>query len=1285
MIASTNSWDFDGAPPEVVFVGSQQAPPLSSDRSVMSEMMPSSRSSGMMPLSSYCPSDRSVLTEAPFYKPNTTSLEGDDNDDDMPMDEMQDTIQVMKGKASEMELLRLEAAASKKEIERLHQILQHQGPSDHPTVPLTVAQIDAADQGGGVGRGMPQHHHHQQQQQQQLRSLTRGGIAVKEDDDDDVSSLGDAHDVLDDQQALHSSPSPPPPPPVTAVNNKLTETPTAAQLPPPADIQSVTSASLVRLTQAIQTSTRPSDMSLAEQELWNAIQSSLRSVRTEYANRHRVLERQLQESSSQNDHIQLEQSSTQKQYQQALNRIDALEQELKQQTTTKAPSNTSAEVQRLQEKLQQVQQQYQEANQLATTQQNEHDRELRAIQRVLADISTQKDMEIEKMETKLKALQAEKDALQQQLAEPPKIPATAITNKTRELELSSSSTPSIPKDAEPQKQIEMLQQKIEELSNSLQEALAERDAAHQELERKSVKNATLERELRAAKVHQAKVVEQQRKKEDDNTKNATVAAADAAVLDKLKKELEAANVQVKKLQARLKNDDNVDDLRTLLQETVAARDAAQQELERKITKLTNLERELRAVKAKATVANTKSTTAADNKALEQAKTDLAAAHKEIEQLKIREKDLSADVEAKGKQIRTLRRQINTVRNSKDGSNNTAAGAVAATVETTNKADTVALEEELAKVRKELQEKESSLENAKMIIASLENANGSLAIDLRAKLRTKDDELLAMQTEAADRKRTIDSLALELRDLQGKSVKFDPNLEPRSRKQIEKHRELADKLEKSLSELQSALVVHEAATESVGTADDPVVQQINDILCQSLAIVKASLDVYDLPDETMELESTFSSYVGTDLTLASELNRQVDALIRDDREAAAKELRHELESKTATLKRLEESMKSQSEEITKLRQDYDKLRGEKEAEEERLYVEMRNLRDQCMTNMEVLTKKERELEVLRDSLKVDDGVGYISDDGSDDGDEGQNPNHVPSPPRISSSLQYGPSQAEALATLLVHGGGASVSKVTDSSNSSVCNNGTSSAEVEKLKSDLAKAQVDLERMSRELRAERESLANAKMIISSLEKANKSMMEDLRKRLQDSTTAIAALVDKSMENEKVSNELRKEMEQVKREREDERVKYKVDLKKFKDELLVANLRIAAKDKELDEFRRNKEPQRFVFGSPISTDTTGTSEGGQDVATIVTPTSSTADVNPTSSVDSVEASPSQQAYHPTSNDDNEDDDDAELAALTETIDGIPASQEESNDDDNVFNYNHDSNQLSQLEPVS
>jgi hypothetical protein len=90
----------------------------------------------------------------------------------------------------------------------------------------------------------------------------------------------------------------------------------------------------------------------------------------------------------------------------------------------------------------------------------------------------------------------------------------------------------------------------------------------------------------------------------------------------------------------------------------------------------------------------------------------------------------------------------------------------------------------------------------------------------------------------------------------------------------------------------------------------------------------------------------------------------------------------------------------------------------------------------------------------------------------------------------------------------------------------------------------------------------------MIISSLEKANKGMMEDLRSRLQDSNTAIASLLDKSMEHEKASEVLRREVEKLKQEKVDEQRKHEMEVMKLQKELAELSGQKSSKDLQSEE---------------------------------------------------------------------------------------------------------------------
>ncbi|OEU21354.1 hypothetical protein FRACYDRAFT_234979 [Fragilariopsis cylindrus CCMP1102] len=444
-------------------------------------------------------------------------------------------------------------------------------------------------------------------------------------------------------------------------------------------------------------------------------------------------------------------------------------------------------------------------------------------------------------------------------------------------------------------------------------------------------------------------------------------------------------------------------------------------------------------------------------------------------------------------------------------------------------------EEVQNLQKTLSETTSSLENAKKIIASLENANGSLALDSRSKLKDKEEELSSVQKESEDRKRLLDSLATELRDLQRYQGDIDDS-DRRTRAQVMKQKALMGHLETSLSDLQAAVVVHEASLammDSAGIADNSNIEEISEILGDTLHAISATLEttehyVDDFGDE--------NSAAVSDVDINSEVGRHIDSIIRNDREAASQGFKHELDQKKIAVKRLEEALKKQNDEMKKLRSLLEARGRGNYDNNHQLRAEIESLRQQCSTNMEVLAKKERELSVLRSSLKVDDGEsGYISDDASDDDDDDDG-TEVGSTMSATKLNVYGPADAEAYATILAQTSGR------------IEMPGRAQQENESLKRDLMEALVEKESASKELQARRESLANAKMIISSLEKANKGMMEDLRSRLQDSNAAIASLLDKSTEHEEAADTLREQLQKLGQEKLEERQKYEAKMRKL-----------------------------------------------------------------------------------------------------------------------------------------
>jgi len=433
-------------------------------------------------------------------------------------------------------------------------------------------------------------------------------------------------------------------------------------------------------------------------------------------------------------------------------------------------------------------------------------------------------------------------------------------------------------------------------------------------------------------------------------------------------------------------------------------------------------------------------------------------------------------------------------------------------------------EEYAKLQETLTETAASLETSKKIIASLESANGSLAVDSRSKLKEKEEELSVVQKESDDRKRNLDSLATELRDLQRKQGDIE-NADRRTKVQLIRQKALMDHLESTLNDLQEAVIVHETSVnmmESTGIAEGSNLEEISEILGDALHAITATLETSE--EFVEDVDGSSDAEYG-----------EMSSVIHNNRDQTTQGLKNELDQKKVAVKRLEEALKKQNDEVKRMRsQFYNSDNGQ-------LRSEIQRLRQQCSTNMEVLTKKERELSVLKASLKVDENEsGYISDDASDEEDEdiGTDTGSIMSAAKMGA---YGPADAEAYATILSQANG----RIGMPAAAQI-------QEIESLKRDLMEALGEKESASKELEARHQSLVNAKMIISSLEQANKGMMADLRSRLQDSNTAISSLLNKSKQHETAADELRQKLEAVEQERQQERTQHEAELSKYRNEV-------------------------------------------------------------------------------------------------------------------------------------
>lgn len=387
------------------------------------------------------------------------------------------------------------------------------------------------------------------------------------------------------------------------------------------------------------------------------------------------------------------------------------------------------------------------------------------------------------------------------------------------------------------------------------------------------------------------------------------------------------------------------------------------------------------------------------------------------------------------------------------------------------------------VQKTLEEKTQALESAKMIITSLESASGSQIAELRQKNRDKQAEIEGLEAELNEKQKTLDTLAIELRD---NGIAAVP-------------KQLIQRLEHNIADIRAEAVILEA------TQDVTSVSKLCDFLGDSIDALKEGLDCF----------SSASS------------SRTSERLSNE----------RELQQKNARIRQLEDELHQLQEKLMNARS-IGRYDGNEELQS--LRNEVQSLRRQHTSNMAVLAKKEQELSVLRDSLKVDDNdVGYISDDAEDEEDT----SHLSTPRQFTNKALCSPSHIEALATLLAHGG----SMESHFSDYEL----TSSGEIDSVRAQLLILTTEKERALGELKTERESLANAKMIISSLENANKSMMQDLRSRLQESNIAIASLLHKSVGSEKTTAQLRSELDTLKREREQERERYQKELGRLRAE--------------------------------------------------------------------------------------------------------------------------------------
>lgn len=290
-----------------------------------------------------------------------------------------------------------------------------------------------------------------------------------------------------------------------------------------------------------------------------------------------------------------------------------------------------------------------------------------------------------------------------------------------------------------------------------------------------------------------------------------------------------------------------------------------------------------------------------------------------------------------------------------------------------------------------------------------------------------------------------------------------------------------------------------------------------------SVVEKSLTILEEGDNSAVADNGESDELNTSGEMDS-LRKKVEGL-SEEKDAAIVRLNQDLVKKNAALHNLDDQLNLQKEESNRLRQALSESQ-----------FEIQRLTDDFTMANEQLTKKEKELSVLKESLN-EPSTGYISDDDDFDDDEDDGVTGIV--PTDAAELQATISaEAENLQLLLKQ------AQQVGSSSTSTTNERLKALEEEvRLQQDLA---------AKQMKQKDDALANAKMIISSLEQSNKSMLEDLRNRLHDSNTAIVSLLSKNQN-------LEGEVKDLKTRREEEARRLRDEAKEGEDELAELRQRV------------------------------------------------------------------------------------------------------------------------------
>lgn len=422
------------------------------------------------------------------------------------------------------------------------------------------------------------------------------------------------------------------------------------------------------------------------------------------------------------------------------------------------------------------------------------------------------------------------------------------------------------------------------------------------------------------------------------------------------------------------------------------------------------------------------------------------------------------------------------------------------------------------LKKDLQEKASSLETAKLMITSLESASGCQANDLRAKLKERNQELGVLRVKVENYDSEMTTFKTEFLNLQQKYIESEKSGRE-AKALLKKQRSMHRQLRAEIAKIGGTQSTAEGSTEDDrGDIEVCIARDVSSAVKTSLDILEHSqTESNDPPDANIEVDN--------EVVVLAE---KVEALT-SEKENAVSKLQKELLTKNIELTNLDDQFKLQKEELDRLRRDSEKARQEYQQSLAESQFEIQRLTDDFAMNTERLVKRENELGVIQESLKVNQSesavTGYFSD--SDDEDDEDNASGMVAPDAAVRQAQI-TAEAENLQKFLGRG--------------NAPGSPMSAATLERMKSmqsESANWERDRQELSKTIKEKDDALANAKMIISSIEQSNKTMMEDLRTRLHDSNTAIVSLLSKNQTAETMVEQLQRKREEefcdAKRDRE------------------------------------------------------------------------------------------------------------------------------------------------------